>query len=360
LVITHVVGARPNLMKAAPVIAALDRRGWHQRLVHTGQHYDAAMSELLFEQLKLPRPNVNLGTGSGTHAQQTAAVLIGIEQDLSTTRPALLIVYGDVNSTAAATIAAAKLQIPVAHVEAGVRSFDRSMPEEINRVITDRLATYLFAPSPFAVNNLRAEGVDENSIHEVGNVMVDSISNSLPLADPTRILDSLGLRADTQFVLATFHRPATVDDPEVLIRLLSAIAELAKGLPVIFPVHPRTRARIGDFRSPHGLHVTGPLSYLEFIGLQRLASLVITDSGGVQVETSYLGVACLTMRDTTEWPETVVAGSNALIGRDPERLVSAAKKSILAKAERRPYPTSWDGRASERIADVIGASIRRV
>ncbi len=356
--IFHVVGARPNFMKAAPVIGALARRdGVEQVLVHTGQHYAANMSDAFFQQLGLPDPDINLEVGSGTHAVQTSQVMMRIEEHLIVRDPDLLVVYGDVNSTVAAAMAAAKLQIPVAHVEAGLRSGDRSMPEEINRIVTDRLARLLFTPSPDGDANLIAEGVDPAWIHRVGNVMIDSLVRLLPLTDPASVLGPLGIAAGAPFVLVTLHRPSNVDDPPMLERLFRAFRALAQRAPVLFPVHPRTRARLeGERWALPGLHLLEPLSYLEFIGLERDASLVVTDSGGVQEETAYLGVPCLTVRENTERPVTIEAGTNRLVGRDTDRLLREAL-DILDTTRRQPkrVPSLWDGLASERIADVIVA-----
>jgi UDP-N-acetylglucosamine 2-epimerase (non-hydrolysing) len=354
VLITHVVGARPNFMKAAPVLAEFQRRGWPQMLVHTGQHYDELMSDLLLRQLQVPTPDVNLGVGSGTHAQQTAAVLIGMEKTLQERRPDVLVVYGDVNSTMAATITAAKLEIPVAHVEAGLRSFDRSMPEEINRMVTDRLSTFLFTPSADGDDNLKREGADPARIVRVGNVMIDSLIRCLPIADSTQVLSPLGIKAGDGFILVTLHRPATVDSPDVLESTIEVLATLAKTLPVVFPIHPRTRSRIaGRWASTPGLHIIDPVGYLEFLALERDATLVITDSGGVQEETTYLRVPCLTVRDNTERPVTVTTGTNTIVGRDPVRLLETATERLASRVVAGSIPELWDGRAAERIADAL-------
>ena len=359
MLITHIVGARPNFMKAAPVLAAFQKRGWPQMLIHTGQHYDQLMSELQFEQLELPKPDLNLGAGSGTHAQQTATVMIGVESALVERRPDLLVVYGDVNSTMAATITAAKLQIPVAHVEAGLRSFDRTMPEEINRLVTDRLSTYLFTPSADGDENLHNEGADPTSIIRVGNVMIDTLIRCLPVADPAKVLAPLGINAGTPYILVTLHRPSTVDSPELLEPVLDVLAKLAATHPVVFPIHPRTRARLAaKWSSTPGLHIVDPVGYLEFLGLEKHARLVITDSGGVQEETTYLRVPCLTVRDNTERPVTVTAGTNALVGRDATRLMTAAMERLETQAVSGTIPELWDGRAAERIADALEPDVR--
>lgn len=358
MLITHIVGARPNFMKAAPVLAAFQKRGWLQTLIHTGQHYDQLMSELQFEQLELPRPDLNLGAGSGTHAQQTAAVMLGVEQALIERRPDVLVVYGDVNSTMAATITAAKLGIPVAHVEAGLRSFDRTMPEEINRLVTDRLSTFLFTPSADADANLRNEGADAKAIIRVGNVMIDTLVRCLPIADATKVLGPLGLATGTPYILVTLHRPSTVDSPELLEPVLEVLAKLALTHPVVFPIHPRTRARLGTtWMATAGLHIIDPVGYLEFLGLEKGARLVITDSGGVQEETTYLRVPCLTVRDNTERPVTVTVGTNQIIGRDASKLFHAATMRLSTQDVTGTIPELWDGRAAERIAEAFASRL---
>jgi UDP-N-acetylglucosamine 2-epimerase (non-hydrolysing) len=358
--ILHVVGARPNFMKAAPVLTALRERHAKQTLVHTGQHYDANLSDTIFRELELRAPDVNLGVGSGSHAEQTAQVMVGMEKLLLERRPDTVVVYGDVNSTMAATLAAVKLGIPVAHVEAGLRSGDRTMPEEINRLVTDRLARLLLTPSSDADANLRTEGVDPRCIRFVGNVMIDTLIRLLPSADGGGTLRKLGLlngRGPEPFTLVTLHRPSNVDDDGMLGRLLGALASLAKEVPVIFPMHPRTRARVEAFGlATAGLHVTEPLSYLEFLGLQKHARLVVTDSGGIQEETTYLGIPCLTMRENTERPVTVTLGTNELIGRDTERLKERARAILGGDVRQGAIPPLWDGRAGERVAvHVLGS-----
>jgi UDP-N-acetylglucosamine 2-epimerase (non-hydrolysing) len=345
-------------MKAAAVLAAFGRRGWPQLLVHTGQHYDELLSDLLFKQLELPTPDINLGVGSGSHAQQTGAVMTAVEELLVERRPSALIVYGDVNSTMAAALAAAKLCIPVAHVEAGLRSFDRSMPEEINRVVTDQVADYLFTPSADGDANLLREGVSPEKIFLVGNVMIDTLIRCLPMADPSQVLRTIQIRPDEPYVLVTLHRPANVDTPETLLRFIAILGELASEVPVIFPMHPRTRARVGRVRQPPGLHLIEPVGYLEFVGLERDARLVITDSGGVQEETTYLGVPCLTVRPNTERPVTITEGTNTLIGADPARLLPSAREQLSAGRRRVKVPQLWDGLAAERIADVLARVMR--
>jgi UDP-N-acetylglucosamine 2-epimerase (non-hydrolysing) len=356
--ILHVVGARPNFMKAAPVLRALsEHSGVRQTLVHTGQHYDAAMSDVFFQQLEMPQPDRNLGVGSGTHAQQTAAVMVALEPVLLELRPDLVLVYGDVNSTVAAALVCSKLAIRVGHVEAGLRSRDRTMPEEINRLLTDQLSDLLFTPSPDGDENLIREGIDSSKIHRVGNVMIDTLIRLLPRAQRPLTAD-LAL----PYVLVTLHRPSNVDDLPWLSDLLATLADLSTQLSVIFPVHPRTRQRLEALgsRQPSRaqLRLVEPLPYLEFLALQRHAALVITDSGGIQEETTFLNVPCLTVRENTERPITITMGTNQLVGRDLNKLRSAAKKIL-----QRPAATNaelnttrvplWDGHAAERIAQVI-------
>jgi UDP-N-acetylglucosamine 2-epimerase (non-hydrolysing) len=357
LLVTHVVGARPNFMKAAPVIAAIAKRRLPQRLIHTGQHYDSVMSDLFFDQLGLPKPDLHLGVGSGSHAQQTAAVLAGTEAACVDHPPSLVVVYGDVNSTMAATLAAAKLGVPVAHVEAGLRSFDRTMPEEVNRVVTDALAAHLFTPSADADQNLQREGVS-GKIHRVGNVMIDTLVRILPIASAASTLTAARIDGSQPYVLVTLHRPATVDLPAVLQEMIDALATIAEDYPVIFPVHPRTRARLDSkWLSARGLHLIEPLGYLEFLALERDAHLVITDSGGVQEETTYLGVPCVTVRTTTERPVTVTSGTNVLAGLDPKRMLAAARERLGKPRIPRSIPELWDGQASDRIAAILSEEL---
>jgi UDP-N-acetylglucosamine 2-epimerase (non-hydrolysing) len=332
-------------MKAAPVHGALAKLGVSQTVVHTGQHYDAAMSDVFFKELGLPRPSYNLGVGSGTHAQQTAVVMTRLEPLLSKARPDWVLLYGDVNSTAAAALVAAKLGVRTAHVEAGLRSRDRGMPEEHNRVVTDHLCDLLFTPSRDADENLKKEGLPPERVRLVGNVMIDTLVRLLPAA---RRLRPLGIAEKcSPFVLVTLHRPSNVDDPKALSELLAALSSVARREPVIFPVHPRTRARLkkGEGR---GIRFTPPMGYMEFLALQSRAALVVTDSGGIQEETTYLRTPCLTVRPNTERPVTVELGSNRLASAASlERL---ALQALRGGGKRGCVPPLWDGRAGERIA----------
>lgn len=350
--VLHVVGARPNLPKAAPVVRALAEKGVSQRLVHTGQHYDRQLSEVFFSQLDLPEPELNLGVGSGSHAQQTAAIMVKFEQRLLARRPELVVVYGDVNSTLAAALVAAKLHVPVAHVEAGLRSFDPSMPEEVNRVVTDRLSDLLFATSPEAAANLGREGVEPGRVYLVGNPMIDPLLANLHRLDPADARSAHGLMGF--YAVATLHRPANVDDEVEVAALVKALHQVCEAVPVVLPLHPRGRRALeaaGMFTHP-GVRVTEPLGYLDFLSLVRGAAVVITDSGGVQEETTVLGVPCLTVRPNTERPVTISHGTNRLVTR--ENLPYAVTECLAAgRPDTWPVPPLWDGRAGERIARVI-------
>lgn len=378
--ILHVVGARPNFMKAAPVLRALAAKpGVRQTLIHTGQHYDRIMSDVFFQELEMPQPDCNLEVGSGSHAQQTAAVLTAFEPAVLERKPDLVLVYGDVNSTVAAALVCSKLGVRVAHVEAGLRSRDRTMPEEINRLLTDQLSDLLFTPSPDGDENLLREGVDRSRIHLVGNVMIDTLVRLLPRSEQHR-------RADlaSPYILVTLHRPSNVDDLPWLRELLATLAELSQQLTVVFPVHPRTRERLTDLSSKDlnlkgltadtgshpRLQLLDPRPYLNFLALQRGAALVITDSGGIQEETTFLGVPCLTVRENTERPVTITMGTNQLVGRDLQKLRKTAAEILKQEfdddtnkggtekgrieTQHRPCRIPlWDGHAAERIAGII-------
>ena len=346
----HIVGARPNFMKASPVWDALAERGASQMLIHSGQHYDEALSAVFFEQLGMPRPDVNLGVGSGSHASQTAEIMVGLEPLFEQHKPKALILYGDVNSTLAAAIVAAKMGIRIAHVEAGLRSFDRDMPEEINRLVTDALSEWYFTPSADGDEHLLSEGVPESKIHRVGNVMIDTLVRLLPRA---RCPEGLDVEPGA-YGLVTLHRPSNVDDAKQLGAIFSALSELRE-LPIIFPMHPRTRARVEEFGLTVSDHVqlVDPLGYLEFLWLQQHAVVVLTDGGGMQEETTYLQVPCLTLRENTERPITCSEGTNELIGQDMPRLIEAVRAILAGQAKSGRIPEGWDGKASERIADVL-------
>lgn len=354
--VSHVTGARPNFPKAAPVVAALAARGVRQELVHTGQHYDDALSEVFFHQLGLPRPDVNLGVGSGTHAGQTAAVMTALEERWLARRPAVVVVYGDVNSTVAAALVAAKLQIPLAHVEAGLRSFDPAMPEEVNRRVTDRLADVLLCTSADAVAHLGNEGVAAGAIHLVGNPMIDTLLAHVDRFDVDAARTAYHLDGD--YAVATLHRPGNVDDPADATELVKALHAVADRVRVVLPLHPRGRAGLeqAGLSSHAGIRVVDPLGYVEFLGLVRGAAVVVTDSGGVQEETTVLGIPCLTLRPNTERPVTLTHGTNRLVTRAD--LPDAVAEVLVGPSGREPrVPPLWDGQAGPRIADVLLGAI---
>jgi UDP-N-acetylglucosamine 2-epimerase (non-hydrolysing) len=357
-----VVGARPNFVKAAPVIAALqDTDGISVRVLHTGQHYDRALSGDFIERLGMREPDANLEVGSGTHAEQTAGVLIGIEKDLLEHPADMVLVPGDVNSTMGAALAATKLHVGVAHIESGLRSRDWGMPEEVNRVVTDRISDLLLCTSQDAVENLAAEGITGDGVQLVGNTMIDSLFRLLEGVDRPALLERNGLLA-RNFVLVTLHRPALVDDPELLGPTMDVLGEIGGDMPVIFPVHPRTRARLeGMGYSPTGkVTLAEPMDYTDFIGLEAEARLVVTDSGGVQEETSVLGTPCLTYRTTTERPVTIELGTNELIGVDPQALREAAERVLATEVPARPPEIPlWDGKAGPRAAAAVEAFLER-
>jgi UDP-N-acetylglucosamine 2-epimerase (non-hydrolysing) len=367
-----VVGARPNFVKVAPLLAALAPAGGapraEVRLVHTGQHYDEKMSRLFFDQLGLPRPDVNLEVGSGTHGAQTGMILERLEPVMMEWKPDAVVVVGDVNSTLAAALVAAKLRIPVAHVEAGLRSFDRTMPEEVNRILTDQIADWLFVTEPAGAENLRREGRPEESIHLVGNVMIDALRRFLPAAERSSALRDFDLEGDgtrpRPFVLVTLHRPSNVDAPESFLPLLDALAVIGRNAPVLFPVHPRTAERLERFglgghflrgwdERGNGLRQVAPLGYLEFLHLESRAAAVVTDSGGMQEETTALGVPCFTLRGSTERPITIEQGTNTLVGNDVAALVAGVREALAGRGKRGRVPALWDGHAAERIAGIL-------
>ena len=377
--VLSVVGARPNFMKMAPVLRALEAYpGIRSTLIHTGQHYDEQLSEVFFEELGLPRPDRDLEVGSDSHGRQTGRIMGAFDDCLDEMAalgrtPSLVVVAGDVNSTMACALVAVKRGIPVAHVEAGLRSLDRTMPEEINRIVTDAVSTLLFTTSPEAAGNLIAEGVASEKIHFVGNPMIDSLREHMPSAVSRRVHEGLGLRPGG-YVLVTLHRPSNVDDPAGLARILDTLRELSRQMPVVFPVHPRTRARIEALEAgetdgaqvggatsvdpPPTLQLLEPLGYLDFVGLMATARFVLTDSGGIQEETSILGVPCLTLRANTERPITITQGTNRLLGTNPDAILPAAELLLATEPPLPRMPDLWDGHAGERIASVIAAWLR--
>lgn len=363
-----IVGARPNFVKIAPIMKALARRSnFSTRLIHTGQHYDVAMNEVFFADLQIPKPDLNLEVGSGTSTAQTAQVMLKLEPVTASRRPDLLLVVGDVNSTLAAALVAAKLGVPLAHVEAGLRSNDLTMPEEINRIVTDRLSNLLFTTERAGNENLIEEGVSPEKIFFVGNVMIDSMLASLERAEPaggtlSELDPSNAIAADAAngFAFVTLHRPSNVDDPEKLAGLLEALSTISRDIPLVFPMHPRTKAviqsaELGGLLQDSRVLVSPPLSYLRALGLMREAKFVITDSGGVQEETTALGIPCLTARENTERPITIEEGSNTLIGTCPDAIIAAANDVLRNGGKGGRIPALWDGKASERIADRIEA-----
>jgi UDP-N-acetylglucosamine 2-epimerase (non-hydrolysing) len=352
--IVYVLGTRPNFVKTAPVIGALRARlpeGRHA-IVHTGQHYDRLMSEIFLEELGVPAPDHMLEVGSGSHAQQTARVMERLEPVLEEERPDLVVVPGDVNSTLAAALTAAKMQIPVAHIESGLRSFDRTMPEELNRIVADQLSAQLFIHSPEANDNLHAEGIPAERIHLVGNTMIDTL---VALEERFRTAGSAGQLGvePGKYALVTLHRPALVDGP-LLAETIERLAALAREMPVVFPVHPRTRAMMEAIASEHpGLLLCDPLGYIDFLSLLADAGAVLTDSGGIQEETTYLGIPCFTLRDNTERPITITSGTNTLLGLDPAAIAQIPAALAQRPTKRPEPPPLWDGHAAERIADIV-------
>lgn len=368
--IIHVVGARPNFMKIAPIFEAIStynlrrdvRRKIAQKLVHTGQHYDHSMSQLFFDQLEMPRPDINLGIGSGSHGEQTGRIMEAFEPVLIREKPDLVLVVGDVNSTMACAIDAKKLCIPVAHVEAGLRSRDMTMPEEINRIVTDSISDLLFTTDRNADNNLIDEGIQKDKIHFVGNVMIDTLMKHRERALKMSTLDEMGLKngKDTvDYALVTLHRPGNVDDPGVLESIGEALRELGKSMKIVFPVHPRTKAAINQhrleqlYREDQGILLLEPIGYLDFLNLEANARLILTDSGGIQEESTILGVPCLTLRPNTERPITIEQGTNRLVSTEKESIVEAAKSAVISRDEKPRVPDLWDGHAAERIVDIV-------
>jgi UDP-N-acetylglucosamine 2-epimerase (non-hydrolysing) len=356
-----VAGARPNFMKIAPIVAAMKRRQEFQTIiVHTGQHYDEAMSDAFFRDLNLPVPDVYLGVGSGSHAAQTAAVMTAFEPVALKEKPDWVVVVGDVNSTLACALVCSKLHIKVAHVEAGLRSRDRAMPEEINRLLTDQLADLLLTPSLDGDANLRAEGIDENRVRFVGNVMIDSLMTQLERARSSKILTRLALDEESYAVL-TLHRPSNVDEQNAFVRILDALEQIAARLPIVFPIHPRTRKMIDELglasrvAAIANLRLIDPIGYLDFLRLMSCARLVLTDSGGIQEETTVLGIPCITLRENTERPITVEMGTNTIAGTDTKKIVAAANQALDGPVDKPKHrvPELWDGHAADRILEAL-------
>ncbi len=413
-----VCGARPNFMKVAPLLRAIEKHNaqieiktqnqnlnlnlslsLNHLLVHTGQHYDYEMSQVFFHDLELPQPDIYLGVGSGTHADQTGRVMIEFEKVLFAEKPDLVIVVGDVNSTLAAALAAVKLRIPVAHVEAGLRSYDRTMPEEINRLLADAISDYLFTPSPDADENLKKEGIPQQKIFLVGNVMVDSLIYNKAKAEKSDILERLGLVTNyqspitesqsesqsksqseseskplTPYALLTLHRPSNVDEKESLLRIITALKEISQRIPIVFPAHPRTQKKLKEFNllnqfqdispesqsrplTPHQLLITAPVGYLDFLNLEMNAKFVLTDSGGIQEETTVLNIPCLTLRNTTEKPITLTQGTNVLVWNNTQNIIEEAFKILDGKGKKGTRPELWDGKAAERIVEILANSV---
>ena len=354
-----VAGARPNFMKIAPVMRAMEKYNnangafFEPFLVHTGQHYDIEMSKVFFDDLNLPQPNVNLGVGSGTHAEQTAGVMAAIEKVFIEQEPDLVIVVGDVNSTMAATITASKLHIPVAHVEAGLRSFDKTMPEETNRIVTDVLSDMLFTTDEIANENLANEGIDPEKIFLVGDVMIDTLFNRMDAINASDVLDRMKLKVG-EYAVLTLHRPGNVDDPNVLGGILGALKEISSKIKIVFARHPRTKGRMEEFGlGGEGLTISDPLGYVDFMRLVKDSGFVMTDSGGMQEETTVLGKPCVTLRYHTERPVTIEKGTNVLVGSDPERIKQEAFALIQGNDRQVQTPELWDGHAAERIVDIL-------
>lgn len=362
--VISVVGARPNFMKVAPVHKAFIKKYAgvvNHKICHTGQHYDEKMSDIFFKQLNIPEPDFYLGVGGGSHAEQTGKIMIEFEKVLLNEKPDLVIVVGDVNSTIACSLTARKLNIKVAHVEAGLRSFDRTMPEELNRILTDSISDFLFVTEDSGVNNLRNEGVNEDKIFFVGNCMIDSLIDILPHSDKSGILNDLKLTPNN-YVLVTMHRPSNVDNPERLKELINLLNDISAKRKLVFPVHPRTRKNLEQFGLMKNLNkniiLTDPIGYVDFVSLIKNSELIITDSGGIQEESTYLGVQCITLRKSTERPSTVDIGSNQLVGEDFDKAKEAAIRVLNGYKKKGNVPPLWDGKSAERIADILVDELR--
>ena len=362
--ILNVVGARPNFMKIAPIHRELQKypEVFESKIVHTGQHYDERMSKFFFDDLQLPEPDMYLGIGSGTHAEQTARVMIEFEKICMAEKPDVVLVVGDVNSTAACSMVASKLWIPIVHVEAGLRSYDRKMPEEINRLVTDVLADFLFTTEKSGTDNLIKEGIDPVKIHFVGNVMIDSLVHFLEKAKSSKILEEQNISAGN-YALVTLHRPSNVDEPENFLKIFSAFEEIQKDIPIVFPIHPRTKNNIAKFglesrvNSLKNLKLLPPAGYLDFVQLQQNAKFLMTDSGGIQEETTFLGIPCLTLRENTERPITAEIGTSVILGTDTQKIIENAQLILADKWKKGQIPQLWDGRAAERIVKVLKDSL---
>jgi UDP-N-acetylglucosamine 2-epimerase (non-hydrolysing) len=363
LKVLNIVGARPNFMKIAPIYAEMKRREseFLPLIVHTGQHYDAAMSDSFFRDLGMPKPDVHLEVGSASHAVQTAKIMMSFEPIVLREKPDWVLVVGDVNSTIACALVCAKLGVKVAHVEAGLRSRDRTMPEEINRILTDSISDLLLTPSPDGDENLRAEGIAEDKIRFVGNVMIDSLFYSLKIAEESKVRENLEL-SEKEYAVLTLHRPSNVDDKQIFAGLLDALVEISRKIPIVFPAHPRTKARITEFGlaekvANSNIKLTEPLGYLDFMRLYSGAKLVLTDSGGLQEETTALGIPCLTLRENTERPVTIELGTNVLVGTNPEKIKQAAYEILESGSDSRDakIPPLWDGNTAARICDALVA-----
>jgi UDP-N-acetylglucosamine 2-epimerase (non-hydrolysing) len=358
-----VAGARPNFMKIAPIVRALQAHGGLAfKIIHTGQHYDREMNDVFFEELGIPEPDVFMAAGGGSHAQQTAKIMVAFEEQCQAERPDAVLVVGDVNSTLACSIVAKKLNIPVAHVEAGLRSGDLTMPEEINRLVTDSISDWLFVTEPSGVSHLQREGKADSAIHYVGHVMVDNLlyqAEKLKDADTSAFEISAKIPVDRRYGVVTLHRPSNVDDSAMMAQIGGALREIAAELPLVFPVHPRTRANLNKFGVDLGPNVTlvGPQAYMAFLSLWKDAAVVLTDSGGLQEETTALGVPCITIRENTERPVTVDEGSNVLAGTDPVRIVAEARKVLAGNGKQGRRPHLWDGKAAERIVAVLAKEL---
>jgi UDP-N-acetylglucosamine 2-epimerase (non-hydrolysing) len=362
--IACIVGARPNFMKIAPILVEFEKYpNLEPILIHTGQHYDYEMSQVFFDELDIPKPDVYLNVGSGSHAVQTAKIMMAFEETVNEHKPDLVLVVGDVNSTMACAIASAKLCIPIVHVEAGIRSFDRTMPEEINRILTDVISDYLFTPIEDANENLRKEGISEDKIFLVGDIMIDTLLKYKEKASSNKILNELGLEKQS-YAIMTLHRPSNVDVRPNLISILDAVDAVQQRIKIVLAIHPRTRARIKEFGLENrasgmkNLIITDPLGYLEFMGLTINAKFALTDSGGMQTETTVLNVPCLTMRENTERPETLRDGTNTLVGNDTRLIIEESMKILDGKGKSGTYPKIWDGHTAERIVSIINEKMK--